>query len=58
MISDTYGLVPNGSWTRTLAHFVTLDAPASSALTRERLGWHPVQPALIPDIDKGHYFDS
>jgi len=41
-----------------LAHFVTLDAPASSALTRERLGWHPVQPALIPDIDKGHYFDK
>jgi len=39
-----------------LAHFVTLDAPASSALTRERLGWHPVQPALIPDMDKGHYF--
>ena len=36
--------------------FVTLDAPASSTLTRELLGWPPVQPALIADLDKGHYF--
>ncbi|HSS03890.1 MAG TPA: SDR family oxidoreductase [Solirubrobacterales bacterium] len=33
------------------------DAPASSALTRELLGWRPVQPGLIDDLDKGHYFD-
>jgi hypothetical protein len=28
----------------------------SSALTRELLGWQPVQPGLIDDLDKGHYF--
>jgi hypothetical protein len=38
-------------------HFVTMDGPASSALTRERTGWQPVQPGLIPDLDKGHYVD-
>ena len=32
------------------------DQPASSALTCELLGWHPVQPGLIEDMDKGHYF--
>jgi hypothetical protein len=37
--------------------FVTMDGPASSALTRERTGWQPIQPGLIPDLDKGHYFD-
>jgi nucleoside-diphosphate-sugar epimerase len=41
-----------------LAHFITMDGPASSALTRERTGWQPVQPGLIPDLDKGHYFDA
>ncbi|MFZ0193088.1 MAG: SDR family oxidoreductase [Streptosporangiaceae bacterium] len=40
-----------------LTHFVTMDGPASSALTRERTGWQPIQPGLIPDLDKGHYFD-
>jgi nucleoside-diphosphate-sugar epimerase len=32
------------------------DQPASSALTRELLGWRPVQPGLIEDMEKGHYF--
>ena len=41
-----------------LARFITMDGPASSALTRERMGWQPVQPGLIPDLDKGHYFES
>jgi nucleoside-diphosphate-sugar epimerase len=39
-----------------LAGFIGLDAPASSALTRELLGWQPAQPGLIEDLDKGHYF--
>jgi nucleoside-diphosphate-sugar epimerase len=38
--------------------FFALDAPASSALTRERLGWEPVQPGLIADLEEGHYFDA
>ena len=40
-----------------LSGFLAIDAPASSALTRELLGWQPVQPGLIDDLDKGHYFD-
>ena len=40
-----------------LGPIVTLDCPASSALTQQQLGWHPVQPALIPDLDEGHYFN-
>ncbi|MFG1811411.1 SDR family oxidoreductase [Streptomyces sp. NPDC049040] len=39
-----------------LAHFVSLDSPASSAHTRELLGWQPTQPGLIEDLEKGHYF--
>ena len=39
-----------------LAGLLAADLPASSALTRELLGWQPVQPGLIEDLDKGHYF--
>ena len=39
-----------------LGGFFALDAPASSALTRERLGWEPTHPGLIDDLDQGHYF--
>jgi len=39
-----------------LGHILSVDQPASSALTRELLGWRPVQPGLIDDLDKGHYF--
>jgi nucleoside-diphosphate-sugar epimerase len=41
-----------------LAGFIGLDSPASSALTRELLGWEPTQPGLIEDLDKGHYFGA
>ena len=36
--------------------FVAYDNPTSSALTRQRLGWQPQGPKLIPDIEQGHYF--
>ena len=36
--------------------FLAIDAPASSALTRDWLGWQPVQPGLLADLDLGHYF--
>jgi nucleoside-diphosphate-sugar epimerase len=36
--------------------FCAADIPASSALTRERLGWEPVHPGLIADLEAGHYF--
>ncbi|WP_196590036.1 SDR family oxidoreductase [Pectinatus frisingensis] len=30
--------------------------PGNSAQTREILGWDPVQPGLIADLEQGHYF--
>jgi nucleoside-diphosphate-sugar epimerase len=38
-----------------LAAFVGFDIPASSALTQERLGWHPTGPALIADLEQMRY---
>ncbi|MHB8216087.1 MAG: SDR family oxidoreductase [Candidatus Sulfotelmatobacter sp.] len=40
-----------------IAHFLGVDAPASSAQTQERLGWRPVQPGLITDLNAEHYFE-
>ncbi len=39
-----------------MAMFFRLDAPTSSAQTRELLGWQPTQPGLIEDLKLGHYF--
>jgi nucleoside-diphosphate-sugar epimerase len=39
-----------------LAGFLALDAPASSVLTREQLGWQPTHRGLIEDLDEEHYF--
>jgi nucleoside-diphosphate-sugar epimerase len=39
-----------------LGAFIGIDSPASSALTRELVGWQPTQPGLIEDLEKGHYF--
>lgn len=41
-----------------LGGFFAMDLPATSVLTQERLGWRPVQPGLIADLEKGHYFDE
>jgi nucleoside-diphosphate-sugar epimerase len=41
-----------------LAGFLAIDSPASSALTREQVGWKPTHPGLIEDLDKGHYFQG
>jgi nucleoside-diphosphate-sugar epimerase len=38
-----------------LAAFVGMDMPASSALTRERLGWNPTGPKLIADLEQMDY---
>jgi nucleoside-diphosphate-sugar epimerase len=40
------------------AHFASLDVPASSAWTREALGWRPVQAGLLQDIDRPSYFSE
>ncbi|MGI5404842.1 SDR family oxidoreductase [Streptomyces sp. CA-135486] len=39
-----------------LSAFVPLDNPTSSTLTQRQLGWHPMEPALIRDLEEGHYF--
>jgi nucleoside-diphosphate-sugar epimerase len=36
--------------------FFALDAPASSAMTQEQLGWKPTHPGLVEDLEAGHYF--
>jgi nucleoside-diphosphate-sugar epimerase len=41
-----------------LAHFVGMDVPASSALTRQRLGWRPTGPGLIADLNAMNYFED
>lgn len=46
------------------AHFgwasfvVPADNPTSSKLTQELMGWQPVYPALILDLEQGHYFND
>jgi len=40
-----------------IALFFGIDGPASSALTQQQLGWRPVQPGLITDLDAKHYFE-
>ena len=38
------------------AHFAAIDCPASSKRTRELLGWRPMEPGLIADLDRPSYF--
>ncbi|TAL94048.1 MAG: SDR family oxidoreductase [Paraburkholderia sp.] len=38
-----------------MAMFVGLDMPASSAWTQARLGWHPVGPTLVADLNEARY---
>jgi len=40
-----------------LVPLLRTDMPASSTITRELLGWTPVHPGLIEDLDQGHYFN-
>jgi len=40
-----------------LGHFVGMDSPASSKLTEEKLEWHPKQPGIIADLERGTYFE-
>jgi nucleoside-diphosphate-sugar epimerase len=45
-----------------LGMFAALDIPSvmpgNSAQTKEILGWNPVQPGLIADLEQGHYFNK
>ncbi|MDE3156218.1 MAG: SDR family oxidoreductase, partial [Acidobacteriota bacterium] len=40
-----------------LGHFIGLDAPASSAWTRQELDWHPAGPDLIFDLEQASNLD-
>jgi nucleoside-diphosphate-sugar epimerase len=39
-----------------LAGFIGHDTPASSAMTRQSLGWNPTQPDLLTDMQQNGYF--
>jgi hypothetical protein len=41
-----------------LATFAGLDLQASSAQTREKLGWNATGPGLIADLDNMRYFET
>jgi nucleoside-diphosphate-sugar epimerase len=41
-----------------MGRFWASSLPASSALTQERMGWHPAGPGIIEDLEQGHYFCS
>jgi nucleoside-diphosphate-sugar epimerase len=41
-----------------LGPFVSIDNPASSALTQERLDWKPTQPTLFEDLEAQDYFSQ
>ncbi|MBN8229372.1 SDR family oxidoreductase [Corallococcus macrosporus] len=45
-----------GAFLGILGTFFALDGPASSARTRELLGWRPEGPGLLADLDDAHYF--
>lgn len=41
-----------------MAQFWALDQRSSNTLTRRMLGWNPVQPGLIDDLEARHYFET
>jgi len=42
-----------------LAFLVGMDAPASSALTQQRLGWHPTEkPGFLADLERSSAFGA
>jgi nucleoside-diphosphate-sugar epimerase len=40
-----------------ISRFFAIDGPASSSQTQQRLGWRPVQPGLVADLNEEHYFE-
>lgn len=41
-----------------LGRSVSTDNLTSSALTQARLGWRPIQPSLLAELEQGHCFDK
>lgn len=40
-----------------VGRFLVMDGPSSSKRTQEQLGWRPLQPGLVADLEHGRYFD-
>ena len=38
--------------------FITMDVTMPSEQTRQLLGWEPVHPGLIAELDEDHYFTT
>jgi nucleoside-diphosphate-sugar epimerase len=45
-----------GEYVGFLGGFWGFDGPASAHITRNLLGWEPIRPGLIADLEDGHYF--
>jgi hypothetical protein len=41
-----------------LAHFIAIDNPTSSSITRKQVGWRPSHRDLIQDLEQGSYFEG
>jgi nucleoside-diphosphate-sugar epimerase len=41
-----------------LGAIFSLDIPATSTVAQKLLGWEPVRPGLVADLDEGHYFTA
>ncbi|MDP9151158.1 MAG: SDR family oxidoreductase [Myxococcota bacterium] len=41
-----------------IGQVLAMDAPSSSKLTQERLGWRPTEAGLLADLEGGTYFDT
>ncbi len=39
-----------------LGHFIGLDSPAAATGTMELLGWEPIGPSLLEDLEQDHYY--
>jgi nucleoside-diphosphate-sugar epimerase len=48
--------LPAEEYSGLFVPLLSVDQPASSAITQELLGWKPTHPGLIEDIEQGHYF--
>jgi hypothetical protein len=57
LVTSLAGRASRATWaTVPISGPPSIDNPTSSVLTRTQLGWQPVHPGLIADIDKGRYF--
>jgi nucleoside-diphosphate-sugar epimerase len=48
--------LPPSDYDGMIVRLLSTDMPASSSITQKLMGWEPVHPGLIEDIEQGHYF--